>query len=135
LAIAKADADKTDVLDPAVVAQIDEAIGKLAKYVGDKVALDPAAAVGKSAINGEVAAQVVAFAVKTREVLVQAQAVLDEAKAMAPLWIAPSEDAAKRNILIEPTELPFKGKKVPVSKGTMIVQPGPPEEVPVTVTL
>ena len=131
LAIAKADADKTDVLEPAVVAQIDDAIGKVAKYVGDKVALDPAAAVGKSAINGEVAAQVVAFAVKTREILVQAQAVLDEAKAMAPLWIAPSENAAKRNIMIEPTELAYKGTNIPVSKGTMIAEPGPPQPVPV----
>ena len=128
-ALVKAKDDKTDPLDPAIEKLIGDALTSLSKFAAEKVAIDPVQAIGKSSTNGELAGEIVAFCVKTREVLVRAQDTLAEATAMAPLWVPPTGPGLERRLMVEAFEVDFGGTKVPYGKGTWIASQPTPQPV------
>ncbi len=108
-----------DKLEPILAPLIE----KLQGYHGENVAFAIDDAVGRSAANPEIAADVARFALSTQLLHERLGLTLDEAKTLLPLTLV-GEGAVERNLAVERFDRPVGEVKIPVARGLWLASIG-----------
>lgn len=109
-------------------------LGTMNNFAANSAAfIDPNEAMGERILNGGLMRQVVAFAYATKDFHDDVLGAIDEVKALFGASPIPPVERQTVLIVTEPDTQDVEGLgPVPLSKGTMVVQPGPPQAIPGT---
>jgi hypothetical protein len=104
-------------------------IGAMGKFAESKVTvIDPDVAMGEKLVNSDLMKEVLGLAYATKIFHGQVVAALEEAKALFSANPVPPPSQQSMLLISEPDEREVEGVgKVPLSKGTIVIQPGPPQ--------
>ncbi len=108
-----------------------ELIIAMGKFAANKQSsIDPAEVMSGTLVNGDLMKVLVSFAYQTRSFQDAVAAGVEEAKSLFLVNPVPPPDRQKLLAISEPDELEAEGLgKVPLSKGTIVIQAGRPEAV------
>lgn len=106
-------------------------IGAMAKFAGNKqAALDPAEIMGERIYNASLMKEVIAYAYATQTFQNDVANAVGEAQELLRANPVPPPDRQKLSVIAEPDTFDVEGLgPVPLSKGTIVLQPGPPSPV------
>jgi hypothetical protein len=104
-------------------------IGAMGKFAESKVVvIEPDAAMGEKLVNSDLMKEVIGLAYATKIFHGQVVTALEEAKALFAANPVPPPSQQTMLLIAEPDEREVEGiGKVPLSKGTIVIQPGPPQ--------
>lgn len=107
-------------------------LGSMTTFAGDSNAfIDPNEAMGDRIFNGALMRRVIAFAYATKSFHEQVVFAIEEAKALFGASPIPPVERQTLLLVAEPDTREVEGLgPVPLSKGTIVLQPGPPQPFP-----
>ncbi len=141
IAVIRAQLDKIDsavrLLDPeqgditTLEKDFADLVEVMVKFANNKQSsLDPIEVIGNNVVNGDLMRELALFSFQTKSFHEAVSAAVDEAQAMLAANPIPPPDRQKLLAIAEPDALEVEGLgKVPLSKGTLVVQAGRPEGI------